>query len=233
MAFDGYNYFKSAGFDYLIRSDIDVFLTPLFGTWLPLHCNDFIAGGGGYSSDFNHKRLQHIADYIGLGSTEIWNLGSTWISTPEQFRLVSYYTLFGMAYLSQEEFATPERAGALGTINWPEWHYGVLLLYGQSLGLNHLIATRQLNVVKLEGLVDFNAAYTSSIFKIIHIHVFQGADLFSKFAFKAGSYNNMTVSEKDSENVKYYALKMALEGKQLNESQLVKDLDTQIALKIF
>ena len=28
MSFDGYEYFKSAGFDFLIRSDMDVFLTP-------------------------------------------------------------------------------------------------------------------------------------------------------------------------------------------------------------
>lgn len=41
MAFDGYKYFKSAGYDFLIRSDMDVFLTPLFGNWLPKYCNDF------------------------------------------------------------------------------------------------------------------------------------------------------------------------------------------------
>jgi hypothetical protein len=41
MAFDGYKYFKSAGYDFLIRSDMDVFLTPLFGSWLPKYCNDF------------------------------------------------------------------------------------------------------------------------------------------------------------------------------------------------
>ena len=28
MAFEGYQYFKQAGFDFLIRSDMDVFLTP-------------------------------------------------------------------------------------------------------------------------------------------------------------------------------------------------------------
>lgn len=49
MAFDGYQYFKSAGYDFLIRSDMDVFLTPLFSKWLPNNCNDFYVGRGGYS----------------------------------------------------------------------------------------------------------------------------------------------------------------------------------------
>ena len=35
MAFDGYQYFKSAKFNFIVRSDMDVFLTPFFAKWLP------------------------------------------------------------------------------------------------------------------------------------------------------------------------------------------------------
>jgi hypothetical protein len=136
MAFDGYDYFKQAGFDFLIRSDMDVFLTPLFANWLPRHCNDFCVGRGGYSSNFSEKRLRRVAKDLNLKYAGIWNLGSTWYSTPHQFRMVSYLTLFGMAYLSSEEFAQPEREGKVGTILWPDWHFGVLLLYGQGLMLS-------------------------------------------------------------------------------------------------
>ncbi|MEI6431891.1 MAG: hypothetical protein WCP07_06895, partial [bacterium] len=66
MAFDGYEYFKSAGFDFLIRSDMDVFLTPLFSKWLPKSCNDFVVGGGAYSENFNRKRLKRIALDLGM-----------------------------------------------------------------------------------------------------------------------------------------------------------------------
>ena len=96
MAFDGYKYFKSAGFDFLIRSDMDVFLTPLFSKWLPDNCNDFYVGRGAYSDDFNRKRLSRIAEDLGLEHDGESNLGSTWYSTPEQFRLVSYLTIFSM-----------------------------------------------------------------------------------------------------------------------------------------
>ena len=96
MAFDGYDYFKTAGYDYLIRSDMDVFLTPLFAKWLPDNCNDFYVGRGAYSDDFNRKRLSRIARDLGLEHAGISNLGSTWYSTPQQFRLVSYLTIFSM-----------------------------------------------------------------------------------------------------------------------------------------
>jgi hypothetical protein len=116
MAFDGFGYFKSAGFDFLIRSDMDVFLTPLFGQWLPRYCNDFYVGGGGYSSTFNSKRFRRVAKDLGFEYADKHNLGSTWYGTPDQFRLVSYLTLFGMAYMASEEFSQPEREGKVGVI---------------------------------------------------------------------------------------------------------------------
>jgi len=61
--------------------------------------------------------------------------------------------------------------------------------------------------------------------------VYHGGDIFSKFLFKQGKYDNMTVSEENSTIVRYYSLKMALESKRLNESQLVNDLNAQIVRK--
>lgn len=75
MAFEGFEYFKKAGYDFLIRSDMDVFLTPLFAKWLPLFCDDFYVGRGGYSSTFNSKRFKRIASNLGLAYAESNNLG--------------------------------------------------------------------------------------------------------------------------------------------------------------
>lgn len=121
MAFDGYSYLKSAGYNFLIRSDMDVFLTPLFAKWIPAHCNDFYVGRGGYSTVFNVKRLARVAKILGMEFAGEMNLGSTWYSTVDQFRLISYLTLFGMSYLAEEEFTQPEREGKVGVILWPEW----------------------------------------------------------------------------------------------------------------
>jgi hypothetical protein len=231
MVFEGYEYFKSAGFDFLIRSDMDVFLTPAFARWLPRHCNDFFVGGGGYSWAFNRKRLFRISKEMGFNYAHKDNLGSTWISTPHQFRIASYFTLLGMAYLSAEEFTEPERKGEIGTLNWPEWHYGVLLLYGQNLGLNHLVGENQINLVRLLTLIDFPAGNEGVIFDMLHIHVFHDDRLFSKYSFKRGVYDNWTISDYDQFNtsraykynlVKYYSLKLALDSKRMNATDLSK-----------
>ncbi|CAF0732743.1 unnamed protein product [Brachionus calyciflorus] len=230
MAFEGYAYFKSAGYDYLIRSDMDTFLTPMFADWLPVHCNDFVVGGGGYSSEFNRKRFRRIAQNLGLNYPDAGGLGSTWYSTPDQFRLVSYLTLFGMGYLANEEFSEPERQGKVGTILWPDWHYGVLLLYGQNIALNHLIGSKQLSIVKLNELIDYPTANTQSIFKKLHLHVYHGEDMFSKFLFSLGRYDNQTISENDpnASQVKFYALRMALESKRLALKDLNKKLQDDV-----
>lgn len=231
MAFEGYKYFKEAKYDFLIRSDMDVFLTPLFSKWIPINCNDFVVGGGGYSDQFNVNRLRRIAKDLGFQHAGQWNLGSTWYSTPDQFRLVAYLTLFGMAYIGKEEFSLPEREGKAGTELWPQWHYGVLLLYGQNLGMNHLIGAKQINVPKLFNYIDHPSSNPESVNEVIHIHVYHGPDIFSKFAFKMGKYDNMSVPVKDTHQINNYCLKMALESKRTELTELVKLLKIEISKK--
>ncbi len=107
---------------------------------------------------------------------------------------------------------------------WPYWHYGVLLLYGQSIAMNHLIKTKQLNVVKLDNYLDFPSYYDENIFKILHIHVFHGSKMFSKFEFKNGKYDGMVIDSSQITKAKYYALKIALEAKTTSNANLVKML---------
>ena len=51
--------------------------------------------------------------------------------------------------------------------------------------------------------------------------------MFSKFVFKTGAYDKMTVSDGNATLVKYYALKIALEGKLLGETALARELEKQ------
>ena len=102
-----------------------------------------------------------------------------------------------------------------------------MLLYGQCLALNHLIATNQTNVVKLEQLIDYGSGNTESIFSKIHIHTYHGDDMFSKFVFRAGGYDTLDVSESPLNEinlVKYYCLNMALESRRNSPEELFKML---------
>jgi hypothetical protein len=61
--------------------------------------------------------------------------------------------------------------------------------------------------------------------------VYHGGDIFSKFAFKMGQYDNMTVPTVDTHQIKNYCLKMALESKRTTCTDLVKQLREQINKK--
>lgn len=91
----------------------------------------------------------------------------------------------------------------------------MLILYGQTVALNHLIGSNQINVVKLENEIDFPSYESGSIYRVVHIHVFHCYTMFSKFNFKDGKYDNIVMSSEqlESEDVKNYALRMALEAK--------------------
>lgn len=66
-----------AMYDYILRTDLDVFLTPYFGRFVPLN-NTLIVGGGGYSTAFNTRRLRRIAANMNWQYANLTNIGSTW-----------------------------------------------------------------------------------------------------------------------------------------------------------
>ncbi len=107
-------------------------------------------------------------------------------------------------------------------------------MYGQHLALNHLIGAKQLSLIKLEDLIDYPSANDESIFKKLHVHVFHGDDMFSKFAFKIGKYDRMNVSndDKNIDKIRYYALKMALDGKRIKPNELYNMLKQETQIKI-
>jgi hypothetical protein len=88
--------------------------------------------------------------------------------------------------------------------------------------MNHLIQSQQLNIIKIHNQLDYPSYYSDNINKIIHIHVFHGDEMFSKFEFKSGKYDEMNPEENDVNLAKFYALKIALEAKKLNEYELAK-----------
>jgi hypothetical protein len=87
----------------------------------------------------------------------------------------------------------------------------------------------ELNVVKLHELIDYPSGNSESIFSKLHIHVYHGDNLFSKFYFRAGRYDNMTSDINDDNQylIKYYCLKMALEGK-FNSPQQLNQILNQV-----
>jgi hypothetical protein len=66
-----------AMYDYILRTDMDVFLTKNFGHFVPFN-DTLLVGKGAYSTRFNTVRLNRIAHDMNWLSANLTNLGSTW-----------------------------------------------------------------------------------------------------------------------------------------------------------
>jgi hypothetical protein len=88
------------------------------------------------------------------------------------------------------------------------------------MALNHLYGANLVNLNVVPELIDYGSANENNITNMVHIHVFHGDDLFSKFAFKLGQYNETHLNTTSTHLVKYFALKMALDSKKLTGLQL-------------
>ncbi|KAI3387174.1 hypothetical protein SNEBB_002798 [Seison nebaliae] len=75
IAYEGYSQFRN--YDFILKSDLDVFITPHFGTYLPpkvqmnkILKRSFVTGTGGYSNDWNNKKFKRMMNE--LGAPYIW-----------------------------------------------------------------------------------------------------------------------------------------------------------------
>lgn len=55
--------------------------------------------------------------------------------------------------------------------------------------------------------------------------------MFSKFEFKSGKYDNINYNKLDTNMVKFYSLKMAIEGKKMSPKDLLVLLNNQTSFK--
>ena len=65
-------------YDFILKTDIDVFITKEFAKYVPITNITLLVGRGGYSTVFNTRRLGRIARDIGWKYQNMTNIGSTW-----------------------------------------------------------------------------------------------------------------------------------------------------------
>jgi hypothetical protein len=66
-------------YDFILKTDLDVFLTKQFANYIPNIWNTLFVGRGGYSTEFNTRRLERIARDMGWKYQNLTNIGSTWL----------------------------------------------------------------------------------------------------------------------------------------------------------
>ena len=171
-------------YKYVLRTDYDVFLSPALFFWRPIY--SIMTGKGGYSADFNTKRLKLISQKLNMKHVGVHNVGSTWFGQTEVLIKLSKKTLEMTANIFLNEF-NPKLPG-LEKINftksiegeWPTWWRPVSSLYGAELSLNHLVENFS---VSHKGEMDTPSCSEKLIWETPHIHCWHDDCEFQKFEF--------------------------------------------------
>jgi hypothetical protein len=187
-------------YDYILRSDLDTFLTPAWNSYYP---SVYSVGRGFYVNNEEVRRnISRVARALGLVHHGIENIGSTHYGQPVNVRNVSEVTLYAARYILNHEFAA-------GPGKWPGWYEGVTLLYSCEIAVNHVMKDVRLDYGKL----DFESTSRSLVSNHPHIHCWHTDHVFSKFRFAAGAYDQIPIHTLNIDTVRDYCLYIALKSK--------------------
>ncbi|RHY71243.1 hypothetical protein DYB30_008537 [Aphanomyces astaci] len=195
-------------YDWVLRTDMDTFLTPAFATWKP---SLFVVGMGGYNGmGSTNDRLDAIIVQLNLTAKTVDNVGSTWYGPTALVQQCAQLSMDVQMYMYANEFTDEEKSPEYGIKGWPNWHVGVLSMYGGHVAINH--CTRDFGVVKDAHNLDFPTTSHESPTRHAHLHTWQDSNRFSKFAFADGAYKNENKSALDLDDISDYAMYMALDS---------------------
>lgn len=187
-------------YDYLLRSDVDTFLTP---AWLKFYPDKYSVGRGGYSnSDEIRNNMKRVAKIFNIDYIEhTRNIGSTHYGDTKTVREIARLQTQITQYLISEEFKNNEGS-------WPNWYKGVSLLYAGDIAVNHLVGKDI-----YYGDFDFFSTSLESTNNHPHIHCWHTREIFSKFDLLDGNYDNVNLDKLDLSITRDYCLYMGLRGK--------------------
>jgi hypothetical protein len=188
-------------YDYILRTDADTFLTPAWNSFIP---SLYTVGRGGYVNDEKTRsNLKRISSQFGLRHQGLHNLGSTHYGNARLVRDVCELATTMTAYILTDEFKNGEG-------QWPSWYRGVASMYGCEIAANHFVDQIKIDAERL----DYGSASSESIDNHPHIHCWHTNNMFSKFQFTAGNYDNLNKNHLNINTIKDYCLFIALKSKE-------------------
>ncbi len=185
----------------VLRTDLDVFLAPPFKDFRSQ--NKFYCGKGAYWNDSDVKNnIDKACKELSLNHHGHVNVGSTWYSNGKNILEVGKLTYSINKYLLETYFKDR-------IFNWPNWTYGVSLLYASEMAINHLQSHNLIITNKLDQHSDVSMSINDSY----HIHCWHTDKMFSKFAFMNGKYDNISINSLNINDSIDYCLACALKSK--------------------
>lgn len=181
-------------YDYLMRTDIDTFLTPGFANWTLPEGVHLAPGHGGYGHQNVNKHLSWVmTKKLGLRDEGLIGIGSTWYGRSHSMVAAARLTVAVMKWLHTQEFSEYEKFHA-STDSWPYWHWPVILLYGGHVAVNQIPKEKLLIDKPSEAELDKPTSATDLLLQNAkHLHCYQSPDFFSKLRFHTGQYKNLSL----------------------------------------
>eukprot|EP01084_Bolivina_argentea_P268117 455310_1 len=189
-------------YNYVLRSDDDVFVTPFFMYHFPANSTEFITGEGAYTYEPVTKlAILNISHILGLKhcihADKCFNIGSTWYGSPELILKVAKRTIEVnkyLVYLFDNDLTNIGLTAEYMENPLEGFYKGVSLLYSTDIAINHEIISdnritfRTYKYDKDYILLDFESSKKTYINgdwygnRVVHIHVWHGdeEDWFSK-----------------------------------------------------
>ncbi|MFB4168642.1 hypothetical protein [Virgibacillus sp. JSM 102003] len=193
-------------YDYILRTDADTFLTPAWNSFYP---DFYTVGQGGYvNDDETRMNLKRIAAHFNLRHQGHHNLGSTHYGNARLVREVCKLATTITAHILTKEFKDGEG-------QWPGWYRGVATMYACEIAANHFV-----DQIALDGKkIDYGSASSELIDDHPHLHCWHTDNMFSKFQFTAGKYDNLSTDHLDVTIIRDYCLYIALKSKHFFQVQ--------------
>lgn len=189
-------YQYALNYEYLLRTDCDVMLTP----WLHgLKTNRMIIGTGGYMTKDVQDNLHRIVQQLNLTDNMINHIGASWYGPASSMQTILHWSFFIMTHILIEFGAN------LG--QWPGWWRGVSSMYGAHIAFNHFVSP----FTVVQGLLDNMCHGTDEMdFTTLLIHAWHTEDWFSKHAFHKGTYDPIQIPASPPTDLRSYCIWVAL-----------------------
>lgn len=189
-------------YDYLLRTDVDTFLSYKWNDFNPTH---YSFGKGGYvNTPYVQEKILETAHVLGLNHHGVYNIGSTHYGPTSLVKEVQLLATEVTDYLLHHGFNNT-------STTWPDWFRGVASMYGCEIAVNHLVT----DYTCFPNDFDYPSTASDSIKEHVHIHCWHTDQFFSKTKFSKYGYQKIKSSYYAPDPVNYYCLHMARLGKNL------------------
>eukprot|EP01084_Bolivina_argentea_P146977 257226_1 len=135
-------------YDYILRMDVDTFMTPLSLVYIPNSHDISLAGAFGdnfMGTEFTNARLEKVSKQLNLRHAGLHGMQSTWYVQSNKFLDIAKYAINLTIHFYRNEFSDKICINIKKYTNgeieckWADWYQPVSSLYGSNLAINHVL----------------------------------------------------------------------------------------------